>query len=115
MAEMLFKNSLLQKLSTFVCHESCAESLTERRSPVRVAKGERGVWQRRFWEHAIRDDLDYTHHIDYCHWNPMKHGLVQRVADWPYSSFHQYVHRGLILEDWAGGIAEQERLYGEST
>jgi putative transposase len=43
----------------------------------------------------------------------MKHGLVQRVADWPYSSFHQYVRRGLILEDWAGGIAEQEGSYGD--
>jgi putative transposase len=88
---------------------------TERRSKVRVARCERGVWQRRFWEHAIRDEYDYATHIDYCHWNPMKHGLVQRVADWPYSSFHQYVHRGLISEDWAGGLAEQEGLYGEST
>ncbi len=50
---------------------------TERRSKVRAAKGERGVWQRRFWEHAIRDDRDCVHHVDYCHWNPMKHGLVR--------------------------------------
>jgi hypothetical protein len=55
---------------------------TERRSKVRVAKGERAIWQRRFWEHAIRDETDYTKHIDYVHWNQMKHGLVRKVADW---------------------------------
>lgn len=86
---------------------------TERRSEVRVARGERGVWQRRFWEHAIRDDRDYTNHVDYCHWNPMKHGLVQRLSDWPYSSFHRYVRLGLLPPDWAGDIAEPMANYGE--
>lgn len=62
---------------------------TERRSKVRIGKGERGIWQRRFWEHAIRDETDYVRHIDYVHWNPAKHGYVQRVTDWPYSSFHR--------------------------
>ena len=56
---------------------------TERRSKVRVAKGERGVWQRRFWEHAIRDERDYAAHVDYCHINPVKHGYAKQVADWP--------------------------------
>jgi putative transposase len=77
---------------------------TERRSQVRVAKGERGVWQRRFWEHVIRDDIDYARHVDYVHWNPMKHGLVQQLANWPYSSFHRYVRNGLYSADWAGGF-----------
>lgn len=86
---------------------------TERRSAVRVAKGERGIWQRRFWEHAIRDDFDYSRHLNYCHGNPMKHGLVQRVVDWPYSSFHRYVRLGLLSPDWAGGIDESEAGYGE--
>jgi len=86
---------------------------TERRSKVRVAKGERGVWQRRFWEHAIRDDRDYANHIDYCHWNPMKHGLVRRVADWPYSSFHRYVGQGLLPEDWAGAEFNGYDKFGE--
>jgi putative transposase len=55
---------------------------TERCSRVRIAKGERGIWQQRFWEHVmIRDENDYVRHIDYVHWNPMKHGLVQKVAD----------------------------------
>jgi len=75
--------------------------ITERRSNVRIARGERGIWQRRFWEHVIRDDDDYAAHIDYCHINPVKHGLVDRVADWPYSTFHRYVEQGLYPLDWA--------------
>ena len=76
---------------------------TERRSKVRIAKGERGIWQRRFWEHAIRNDTDYARHVDYVHWNPMKHGLVQRIADWPYSSFHRYARLGILPDDWLSG------------
>ncbi len=76
---------------------------TERLSAVRKLRGERGIWQRRFWEHMIRDDRDYANHLDYCHINPMKHGYVQRVVNWPYSSFHRYVERGLYPLNWAGG------------
>ena len=75
--------------------------MTERRSAVRVARGERGIWQRRFWDHVIRDDGDYAAHVDYCHINPVKHGLVGRVSDWPYSSFHRYVERAIYPLDWA--------------
>ena len=60
---------------------SKALPMTERRSSVRIARGERGLWQRRFWEHAIRDDGDHAAHVDYCHINPLKHGYVKRVAD----------------------------------
>lgn len=69
---------------------------------LRAAKGERGIWQRRFWEHTIRDEADYRTHLDYVHINPLKHGLVDRVRDWPYSSFHRYVERGVYALDWAG-------------
>ena len=69
--------------------------VTERRSAVRMARGERGIWQRRFWVHAIRNDADYDAHIDYCHINPFKHGYVKRVADWAYSTFHRDVERGI--------------------
>lgn len=75
--------------------------ITERRSAVRLLKGERGIWQRRFWEHTIRDDADYAAHLDYVHINPLKHGLVKHVADWPYSSFHRAVAAGLYPLDWA--------------
>ncbi|MDP2832967.1 MAG: hypothetical protein Q8Q28_06680, partial [Pseudomonadota bacterium] len=59
-------------------------------------------WQRRFWEHTIRDEQDYAAHMDYVHINPMKHGLVACVRDWPYSSFHRYIARGVYAPDWAG-------------
>jgi putative transposase len=72
----------------------------ERRSQRRLAKSERGLWQRRYWEHLIRDDDDLQTHIDYIHFNPVKHGHVARVANWPYSSFHGYVRRGVLPEDW---------------
>ena len=73
----------------------------EPRSPVRRQRGERGIWQRRFWEHTIRDERDYAVHMDYVHFNPVRHGLVDRAADWPYSSFHRCVAAGLYPADWS--------------
>jgi putative transposase len=78
---------------------------TELRSTVRIARGERGIWQRRFWEHLIRDDDDFRRHVAYCYINPVKHGLVTRVRDWPYSSFHRDVRAELFPEDWAGDVS----------
>jgi putative transposase len=72
----------------------------------RLARGERGVWQRRYWEHTIRDEADYTAHVDYVHINPLKHGLVAHVRDWPYSSFHRCVGRGMYALEWAGDGAD---------
>ncbi len=74
----------------------------ERTSLSRGRKGERGIWQRRYWEHAIRDERDLRNHIDYIHFNPMKHGHCVRARDWPYSSFHRYVDSGLLPADWSG-------------
>jgi len=74
----------------------------EFRSAVHVRRGERGIWQRRFWEHTIRDDRDYAAHLDYIHFNPVKHGLVQSVGDWELSSFRRCVERGLYPADWVG-------------
>jgi putative transposase len=78
----------------------------ERRPPVMVRRGERGIWQRRFWEHTIRDDRDYAAHMDYIHFNPVKHGLVHSPVDWPFSSFWRCVVRGLYPPDWLGGAPE---------
>ena len=78
---------------------------TERRSETRINNGERGIWQRRFWEHLIRDERDFETHFDYVHYNPVKHGHVTRVADWPHSTFHRWVDRGLYPRDWTGGTA----------
>ncbi len=73
--------------------------------PVNVShlkRRESGLWQRRFWEHQIRDDSDFEAHMDYIHWNPVKHGHVGAAVDWPYSSFHRYVARGVYPADWGG-------------
>lgn len=67
----------------------------------RTKRRESAVWQRRFWKHAIRDARDYDNHVHYCYWNPVKHGYVQRVADWPYSTFHRDVKLGMFPLDWA--------------
>jgi REP-associated tyrosine transposase len=87
----------------------------ERISLSRAAKGERGIWQRRYWEHAIRDDNDFARHMDYIHINPVKHGLVNRVRDWPYSSFHRLVRQGVYPVDWAGEAVEAGGEYGEAS
>ena len=83
-------------------HFSRAIEKGERISQSRAKRGERGPWQRRFWEHFIRDQGDFNHHVDYVHWNPVRHGWVRRVSDWPHSSFHTFRRRGIYPEDWAG-------------
>ncbi len=69
----------------------------------RLRRREGAVWQRRFWEHTIRDEDDYRAHFDYIHYNPVKHGLVRRPCDWPHSTFHRYVNNGLYPEEWGAG------------
>jgi putative transposase len=76
-------------------------------------RGEYALWQTRFWEHTIRDDSDFERHADYIHYNPVKHGLVSRVTDWPYSSFHRYVRLGILPDDWAGDARETDHGFGE--
>lgn len=80
----------------------------ERLTPRRQIKRERGVWQRRFWEHVIRDEPDLAAHLDYIHYNPVKHGYVPRVVDWPYSSFHLHVKSGVYPADWTASPETQE-------
>ncbi len=75
----------------------------ERRNRSRITKGERGIWQRRYWEHLIQDEQDFARHADYIHYNPVRHGYVQRVVDWPYSTFHREVGRGIYTADWGDG------------
>lgn len=67
------------------------------------SKGERGFWQRRYWEHMIRDDNDFIKHVEYIHYNPVKHGLVSSPKEWEYSSFHKFVKLGLYDELWGSG------------
>jgi putative transposase len=79
-------------------------------TPSRRKRAERDVWQRRFWDHAIRDDEDFRRHVDYIHWNPVKHKHVTRVKDWPHSTFHRYVKQGVYAEDW--GFMEPPSITG---
>jgi putative transposase len=85
----------------------------ERRSASRAQKGERGIWQRRYWEHTLRDEEDFARYADYIHFNPVKHGHVSRVRDWPYSSFHRMVRFGVYPLDWAGDAADNRSRFGE--
>jgi len=77
----------------------------ERLSARRQVKGERGIWQRRFWEHTIRDEADYAAHIDYIHYNPVKHGHAKRPVDWAHSSIHRFIADDRLADDWAAGPA----------
>jgi putative transposase len=71
-------------------------------TPSRQKRRESTIWQRRFWEHQIRDEEDFERHMDDIHFNPVKHGYVQRVSDWPHSTFHRYVRQAVYPEDWGG-------------
>ena len=72
----------------------------ERISESRVKRRERGLWQRRFWAHLIISEDDFNRHVDYIHWNPVKHGWVKRVVDWPHSSFHKFLEQGIYPSTW---------------
>ena len=72
------------------------------------------LWQRRYWEHQIRDDADFERHMDYLHYNPVKHGLVKRVRDWPYSSFHRHVAAGVYREEWSEEATTDAINFGEA-
>ena len=78
---------------------------TERIASSRATKRERGIWQRRYWEHQICDDDDLAQHVHYIHYNPVKHGLAAYVSQWPYSTYHRYVADGTYPADWAGNPA----------
>jgi putative transposase len=83
------------------------------RSASKIARREKGIWQHRYWEHVIRDDADLERHVAYIHFNPVKHGIVPRVSDWPHSSFHRYVERGELPMDWGGDVREVSGAFGE--
>jgi putative transposase len=81
-------------------------------SSSREKRGEGSLWQRRFWEHLIRDEADFARHVDYIHYNPVKHGYAANAGDWPYSTFHRYAKQGMYPADW-GGVANESGSFGE--
>jgi putative transposase len=102
--------SLIKQHVTRKCAERTQEVLV---SQSRQKRREGTIWQRRFWEHRIRDDRDFRRHIDYVHYNPVKHGYVSKVVDWPYSTFHRFVRNGVYPTDWANADENTASNYGE--
>jgi putative transposase len=88
--------------------------LAVRGPQTRHRSGELALWQRRFWEHTIRDEDDLARHVDYIHFNPVKHRLVSCVRDWPHSLFHRHVRQRLLPPDWAGDVREAPGGYGRA-
>jgi putative transposase len=86
----------------------------EKRSHSRLTKGERGTWQRRYWEHLIRDGQDFIRHVDYVHYNPVKHGHAKNPVNWQYSSIHQYIAKGHLPSDWGSGVDFDNTDFGEN-
>ncbi|WP_366140903.1 transposase [uncultured Ruegeria sp.] len=76
------------------------------RTVSKTANGDAGIWQRRFWEHTIRDERDYRNHMAYCWGNPVKYGLVERLTDWTYSSIHRDIRAGRVDTEWSGVITD---------
>jgi putative transposase len=79
--------------SYFSCN--CEQEYHQKVSLSRQSKKEQSIWQRRFWEHQIRDEEDFANHLEYIHYNPVKHGLLKAPKDWEDSSFHHYVAAGI--------------------
>ena len=88
----------------------CPENYKCQRSLARYQKKEQAIWQRRFWEHRIRDQEDLERHIDYIHYNPVRHQLVDTPRKWPYSSFHRYVEQGCYSDDWG---VDREMIFSD--
>jgi putative transposase len=86
---------------------------TDSVSEARRRKRERGIWQRRYWEHQIRDDADLARHVDYIHINPVKHGHAGTPVEWPYSSIHRYIRQGILRPNWAIDWGESGSGFGE--
>lgn len=86
----------------------CDPGLRLTPNPARQAKGEQALWQHRYWEHLLRDEADYIRHVEYIHFNPVKHGLAASAMDWPYSSFRRQVEAGVYPPDWGRGAMDFE-------
>jgi putative transposase len=82
----------------------------EERNESRMKRREAAIWQRRFWEHTIEDEVDFETHLDYVHYNPVKHGYVSRPIEWPWSTFRRYVNQGIYDSDWEGGDEGRLRM-----
>jgi putative transposase len=83
--------------------KQCAYQYKQTPNANRIKKKQQAIWQHRYWEHQLRDERDVEQHIDYIHYNPVKHHYVNKASDWQYSSIHRYIKQGVIAEDWGVG------------
>ena len=109
-ADFSLRWSLIKRQTSRACEDWLPRQFM---SESRQKRRESSLWQRRFWEHLIRDETDLSRHVDYLHYNPVKHGYVARAADWPYSTFHRYVTTGIYPQDWAADPGTAGDEYGE--
>jgi len=105
--------SLIKRYVTKQCHSHYHYHDERLMTASKTKRNESTIWQRRFWEHQIKNDKDFEHHMNYLHYNPVKHGLVEEVRQWEYSSFHRYVHHGIYPENWGGFTHEGNMEFGE--
>lgn len=84
----------------------CPAEMRETPDSVGQHKKQQAVWQQRFWEHALRDEKDFAQHVEYIHYNPVKHGYVDAPEQWPFSSFHRYVQAGIYPPDWGADVMD---------
>jgi len=86
----------------------CDQALRSEPNRARIAKREQALWQHRYWEHLLRDEMDFARHVEYIHFNPVKHGYALSAMEWPYSSFRRYVETGAYPADWGLGVMNLE-------
>ena len=110
-ADFAIRWQLIKRYVTLAC--GAALHRPNLMTPSKIKHRESTLWQRRYWEHQIRDDEDYAKHMDYVHFNPVKHGLVQSAVDWPHSSFHRYMKQGIYTKDWALELIVGNGNFGE--
>lgn len=92
----------------------CAEEARQAVAPIaRNYRGEYSLWQKRFWEHTIRDERDFERCADYIHFNPVKHPLLTSPSDWRFSSLHRYGREGILPPDWGGDGRADTANFGE--
>jgi putative transposase len=90
--------------------KQCDPASRAKANPARRAKHGQAVWQHRYWEHLLRDETDYTRHVEYIHYNPVRHGHSASAMEWPYSSFRRYVAMGVYPADWGHGALNFEGI-----
>ena len=93
--------------------KNCDEALRGIPDTGRTKRGEQTVWQHRYWEHALRNEEDFNHHVEYIHYNPVKHGYARRPDDWRYSSFRHYVNKGIYAADWGAVTVDFPESVGQ--